>query len=131
MTREMKNACLKAAAKFGIGLSVVLALIGIRLVTVTPQGLESGIRDLDRLDSKIAAELESKDSGATRAERGSADSIVSRLGAGLREQLPGSGSRSHDDGGLVSCRTGGSTQFMRADDCAMRGGESTVIPPDR
>ncbi len=129
MTPEMKNACLKAAAKFGIGLSVVLALIGIRLVTVTPhQGVESGIRDLDRLDSKIAAELESKASGASRA---SGNSIVSRLGAGLREHLPGSGSRSHDDSRLVSCRSGGSTQFMRADDCAMRGGESTLIPRDR
>jgi len=56
MEPEMKTACLKAGAKLGIGLSLLVAVIGIRLVTTTPEGIESGIEELERLDAQIAAE---------------------------------------------------------------------------
>lgn len=123
----MKTACLKAGAKLGIGLSLLAAVIGIRLVTTTPEGIESGIEELERLDAQMAAEAVVANAEITQAEPTSEDSIVSRLTAGIAEGSSGSDSRSPDADKMVSCRLAGSTHFMRADDCAMRGGESTVF----
>jgi hypothetical protein len=131
MEPEMKSACLKAAVKLGIGLSLLGAVIGIRLVTTTRDGVESGIKELERLDEQIASESISTNSGTREAEPAADDSIVSRLAAGVREHMPSSDSRSGDGDKLVSCRLGGSTHFMRADDCAIRGGESTVLSRER
>ena len=123
----MKTACLKAGAKLGIGLSLLAAVIGIRLVTTTPEGIESGIEELERLDAQIAAEAAAANAEIPEAEPTSEDSIVSRLTAGIAEGSPGSDLRSPDADKMVSCRLAGSTHFMRADNCAMRGGESTVF----
>ena len=123
----MKTACLKAGAKLGIGLSLLAAVIGIRLVTTTPEGIESGIEELERLDAQIAAEAAAANAEIPEAEPTSEDSIASRLTAGIVEGSPGSDSRSQDADKMVSCRLAGSTHFMRADNCAMRGGESTVF----
>jgi len=124
----MKTACLKAGAKLGIGLSLLVAVIGIRLVTTTPEGIESGIEELERLDAQIAAEAAAANAEIPEAEPTSEDSIASRLTAVIAEgSSPGSDSRSQDADKMVSCRLAGSTHFMRADDCAMRGGESTVF----
>ena len=117
----MKLACTKAGAKLGVGLSLLAAVIGIRLVTATPDGVESGIEELERLDAQIASEAATRDSEIPDAEPAAADSIVSRL-------RPDSASRSQDGEKMVSCRLSGTTHFMRADDCAMRGGASTVVP---
>jgi len=127
MEPEIKTACLKAGAKLGIGLSLLAAVIGIRLVTTTPEGIESGIEELERLDAQIAAETAAANAETPEAEPTSEDSIVSRLTAGIAEGGPGSDSRSEDADKMVSCRLVGSTHFMRADDCAMRGGEYTVF----
>jgi hypothetical protein len=123
MEPEMKLACMKAGAKLGVGLSLLAAVIGIRLVTTTPDGVESGIEELARLDGQIASEAAIKDSETPDAEPAAADSIVSRLSEGR----PNSASRSQDGEKMVSCRLSGTTHFMRADDCAMRGGSSTVV----
>ncbi len=131
MEAEMKSACIKAGAKAGIGLALVAAVIGIRIVTATPDGVASGIDALEKLDSEIAVEAKADESAASAGEASEEDSFVSRLGAGMREHLPASDSRSREGDRMVSCRLGGATQFMRADDCAMRGGESTIVAPDR
>jgi hypothetical protein len=127
MEPEMKLACMKAGAKLGVGLSLLAAVIGIRLVTTTSDGVESGIEELERLDAQIASEAVARDSETPDAEPAADDSIVSRLSARMREGRPDSASRSQDGEKMVSCRLSGSTHFMRADDCAMRGGESTVV----
>jgi hypothetical protein len=131
MESEMRSACLKAAAKLGIGLSLLAAVIGIRLVTVTPDGVESEIEKLKLLDARIASESSPANSHAQEDEPGSDDSILSRLSAGAREHMPSSDSGRRDGDKLVSCQLDGTTQFTRADDCAMRGGDSTVITHER
>jgi len=131
MEPEMKTACLKAGAKLGIGLSLLAAVIGIRMVTTTAEGVESGIKDLERLDAQIASESASTNANAPDTAPVPDDSIVSQLGAGIRERLPGGDPRSRDGDKLVSCRLGDSTHFMRADDCAMRGGASMIVSRDR
>lgn len=126
----MKSACLKAGAKLGAGLSLLAAVIGIRLVTTTPAGIEAGIEELERLDAQITSEAIARTSEtleASEKEPGPGDSIVSRLSAGMHDDRRNSASRSQEGAKLVSCRLSGSTHFMRADDCAMRGGESTVV----
>ena len=126
MEPEIKRACSKAAAKLGIGLSLLAAVIGVRLVTVTPEGIESGIEELERLDSELASEARADDSATAGRDSNQDKSIVSRLSAGVREHLPGS-SGTRDGDRMVSCQLRGAQQFMRADDCAIRGGHSTVV----
>jgi len=121
---------LKAAAKLGIGLSLLVALIGIRLVTTTPEGVESDIKELERLDSQFASEAMAAKSNSPQAESAVDDSVGSILGGGMRDPTPNSDSRSGDGDTLVSCRVAGRTHFMRANDCATRGGQSTIVPRD-
>lgn len=131
MELEIKRACLKAAAKLGIGLSLLAAVIGIRLVTATHEGIESGIEELERLEAQMASESNSTQSETPDVGPASVDSIVSRLGEGMLEHMPDSDPGPPDGDKLVSCRLGASTHFMRAGDCSMRGGDSTVIKHER
>jgi hypothetical protein len=132
MEPEMKSACLKVGAKLGIGLSLLVALIGIRLLTTTPEGVESEILELERLDAQIATEAIAAIPEAPAAESAAVDeSIASRLSVGFHDLTSNSDSRSGDGDKLVSCRLDGRTHFMRADDCAMRGGRSTILSEDR
>lgn len=129
MEPEMKSAIWKASAKLGIGLTLVAAIVGIRIITAKPEGVPAALERLEALDSQIAAEAAENEEAAvaaTSAEDGD-DSFVSRLGAGMREHLPGSEPDSRDGERMVSCRLSERTQFMRADDCAVRGGESTFL----
>lgn len=130
MDDEIRQAIRKAGLKLGIGLSVLVAVIGIRVVTATPKGVESGIAELERLDQSMATDrvAESENVEPAVAVASAEDpSIVSRLSTGIREGLPNSESGSHEGDKLVSCRMASGTQYMRADDCAMRGGRSTVF----
>lgn len=119
----MKSACLKAGAKLGIGLTLVAAVIGIRMISVTPDGVPAAIEKLEALDSELAAESAEKERAASAGD--SENSIVSRLGAGIG--FSDSEPDSRDGDRLVSCKLSGRNQFMRADDCAMRGGEPTYL----
>ncbi len=127
MEAEMKSACIRAAVRLGFGLSIVLALVGIRIVTATPDGVEAGIEELERLDAEIAAEAVVAPEEASVAETEAGGSIVSRFGEGVRDRITGTDDSSRDGDKLVSCRIGGRSHFMRAGDCAMRGGSSTIV----
>lgn len=119
MEAEMKSACMKAGAKLGIGLSLLLTVIGIRIVTTTPVGASSGLN---------ASELSNPvNSNALEEQAGPDDSLVGQFRAGLREAMPDSDPRSRDDDPLVSCRLAGRIHFMRAGDCALRGGQATEV----
>ncbi len=132
METEIKSAFVKAGAKLSIGLTLVVAVVGIRMITVTPEGLPTAIEKLERLESELAAEAPGTRSAHPFGEDGnSEDSIVSRLTAGLRDGEGNDDSGSREGERLVSCRVAASTHFMRADDCAMRGGVSTVIDRER
>jgi hypothetical protein len=132
MEPEMKSACLKAGAKLGIGLSLLAAVIGIRLVTTQPDGVESDIRELERLDAQLASEATAANPEAPAAKSTDVDdSIVSRFSRGIHDLKSNSDSRSRAGDKLVSCSLAGRTHFMRENDCAMRGGESTILSEDR
>jgi len=127
----MRTALWKAGAKLGIGLILVAAVVGIRMISVTPGGVPAAIEKLDQLDSEMAAEAAENELAASALAEDADDSVVSRLGAGMRERFSGSDSGSRDGERMVSCRLSGQTRFMRADDCAVRGGESTFLSDDR
>jgi hypothetical protein len=131
MEPEMKTSLRKAAIKLGIGLTLVAAVVGIRMITVTPEGVPAAIEKLEQLDSEIAAEAAESERVGTASADGADESFVSRFGAGMRDHFPGSDSDSRAGERMVSCRLSGRTQFMRADDCAVRGGESTFLSNDR
>jgi len=131
MEPEMKTALWKASAKLGIGLTLVAAFVGIRMITAKPEGVPAALEKLEALDAQIAAEAAENEESAPASADDRNDSIVSRLGAEMREQLPGAEPDARDGERMVSCRLGGRTQFMRADDCAVRGGESTLLSDER
>jgi hypothetical protein len=129
MEAEMKRACLKASTKLAIGLSLLVAVIGIRLVTTPPAGIESEIQELESLDALIASEA---NPDAPVAESGATDDAIGSVFSGaLRQTKSNNDVRSGDGDKLVSCRLAGRTHFMRANDCAMRGGKSTILSDDR
>jgi hypothetical protein len=137
MEPEVKRAFFKAGAKLGIGLSLLAAVIGIRILTATAPGIESGIEELDRLGAQMAREATQASSdrieAGTRSGEGDRDpdSLGSRMNAALRGHFPGSVAETHEGEKLVSCDLNGRMHFMRADDCASRGGRSTVFSDDR
>lgn len=128
----MKSACLKAGVKLGMGLSLLVAVIGIRLVTATAEGVESGVRELERLEAEIASEamVANPENSAARSVPAD-DSIGNGIRGRIRDLTANSDSSAEDGDKLVSCRLGGRTHFMRARDCAMRSGQSTVLSEDR
>jgi len=138
MESEIKRACVKAGLKLGGGLSLVVALVGLRIVSADPGGVQAGVEQLERLGAEL--EAEAADSPIDRERtRDSASvpappvekSIASRLTGGDSDHLSSS-SRSPDAEQLVSCRLeGGITQFMRRADCATRGGGSTEFKSTR
>ncbi len=135
MQSEMETAIKRAGLKLGGGLLLLAALIGVRIVTVTPRGIESEIAELEQLESSIADSdrLENAPASPTSAADAEASgSILSGLGLGERESSTASGSTSsgsssRDAERLVSCEIGGSVQFTRGADCATRGGRATDL----
>ncbi|HPG24462.1 MAG: hypothetical protein H6748_18985 [Spirochaetaceae bacterium] len=137
MDEDLKRACLRAGIKLGVGLSVVAALVGLRIVTVTPSGLASDLAELEAVDRERAAEREderaSGDDSPTAGRRGEsgasdAQAPLGRLESGLRGVLGESGTEVEPDAErLVACRLGERVEFMRAADCALRGGRGRTV----
>ncbi|MBW2423784.1 MAG: hypothetical protein JRG86_06030 [Deltaproteobacteria bacterium] len=129
MQPEIQRALVKAGLKLGAGLGLVAAVVGLRVATAPSDGVESAVAQLESLRVEIEAERSAADAGTTpdKDEPGQEDSLVARLGA---DWLPGRAASPKEaavDEQLVSCRLGGRTHFMRAGDCAMRGGRATVL----
>jgi hypothetical protein len=121
---------MKAGLKMGIGLFVVAAVLGIRVVSVERLDDSSQIAGDGRVaDTRPIDRVEiAKDEAAREADESSMRQVMT----GMRERLPGSASAEARPGDrMVSCRLRGTTQFMTADDCAMRGGHSTIFESDR
>jgi hypothetical protein len=131
MEATLESAFKWAGLKLGGGLMFIVAIIGIRVVTAIPAGVESEIAELEALESEIAAESVS---AGRRVEPKvdpkemppvEDDSLASRLGATVRERLSGPKEAGPDVDRLVSCSLANGIHFMRAADCATRGGRST------
>jgi hypothetical protein len=128
----MRRALWMAGLKTGAGFLVIGAVLGIRVVSVTPApaGLDSAA-----IDEASASEADgSMDSDARReildAESVPDPSLVERATSALGANSPAPASARRDGDRMVSCRIQGGTQFMTADDCAMRGGNATLFETD-
>lgn len=132
MEPEIQRALQRAGLKLGGGLLLVAAVVGIRVVTSTPEGVDAGVAQLEQLESELSAErvpaAAPPDDGGVVAEGPAPSSSLARpgpapSGAGAAE--------GHDADRLVSCRVDGRTRFMRAADCLSRGGRSRDLPPPK
>lgn len=135
MEAEIKTAWIVAGVKIGLGFLFVAAIVGIRMVSVSPVSGDARDSDVivsDRPASEATATPFALSGSAARdSERGRPDesgSLIDRMTSGVRDRMPGSpAERPREGDRMVSCRLGGATQFMRADDCAMRGGRAQAI----
>ena len=133
MQTEIEAAIKRAGLKLGGGLLLLSALIGVRIVTATPAGIESEIAELGELEPLGAAAAEGAGGDAEPARVGAAavdetrGSLLPDLGLPGRSSSSASGAAARDADRLVSCELRGSVQFMRAADCATRGGRSTDL----
>jgi len=128
MEAWLSKALWRAGTKLGVGLVVVGAVAGIRIVTATPTGIEGDLAELDRLDAELAA---GDPPGTPTAEASSASASANEPIAAMLEAAtrPAPTAADADLDRMVRCRLGGSTQFMRAADCATRGGGLEELPP--
>lgn len=126
----MQKAWIMAGVKLALGLFFVGTIVGVRVVTVTPASdTASGVDGLG--DATREIQRSSEASSAVAESDSDDDSLLGRVTTGLREQLPQGDGASRDGDRMVSCRLRGATQFMTADDCATRGGKSTLFKDDR
>jgi hypothetical protein len=126
MEAYLSKACWRAGTKLVAGLAVLGALVGIRIVTATPAGVEGEIAELARFDAEQAS------AAASDAEPGHAGSLSAAESDGVETATTDAGQAAREQGDLdrmVRCVLGGSLQFMRAADCATRGGELEELPP--
>lgn len=137
----MKSAWRMAGIKLGAGLFVLCAVVGIRVVSVEPQGIEGEIAELEAaVPDESESPIEVAENPAAPGED-PPDSLAARLGARVRSATGGAdssadstanaGGSGGDPDELVSCRLASGVQFMRAADCAMRAGDATVLTDDR
>ena len=117
MDANLKKAFQKSGIKLVGGLLIVGGLIGVRIVTADPDGIQSQIEELETVEAELASDA---------AERGvSADPVDDdSLMARMRNVMPSAAPSGPDLDRLVSCRLSGGVQFMRAGDCLSRGGQS-------
>ena len=142
MHPDMKRAWIQAAVKLGVGSALVAAMLGIRMVTATSEAISTEIAEVASPESGFGPQATSEeltalpgsaDGSAEATAEGEAEgeSFVARLGASVGDRLPIAETKPYEGDQLVSCRFQGSAQFMRADDCAMRGGRANLFEDER
>jgi len=130
MEAAMRSAWMKAGLKMGLGFFVVAAVLGIRVVSVDKlEDSSASPGDGPVVDARPVDDIRAHQVEAVVNEE---ESTTGGVMAGIREALPGSGTAEPRPGDrMVSCRIRGTTQFMTADDCGVRGGRSTLFESDR
>ncbi len=133
MDSEMKTAWMKAGLKIVLGFVFVGAVIGIRIVSLTPNPAKADTRSLERAQPAAVAETPraAREVFSSGAVPGQAAFRMGRPSSGVREHPPDAAPSSRDGDRMVSCRLLGRTQFMTADDCAVRGGRSSLLETRR
>ena len=135
MESDLRKAGIKAGIKFAIGLFTLTAIVGIRIVTATPDGVEAEIEELEQLEVELGEQQTQRANAAREADVGvpttqpESDSVLSGISNRVRNQFGGSDSGGPDAERLVSCRLDGGMQFMRAADCRSRGGSLKDVKP--
>jgi len=123
MEAHLAKAARRAGLKLGVGLACLGALVGIRMITATPAGLGQDLAELDRLDAELAAVAEPASTPAPH-DAGRGDSTGARMDAPDAAAPPAG-----EVDRLVRCHLGRELQYMRAGDCANRGGGLEELPP--
>jgi len=134
MEAHLSKACWRAGAKLLVGFAVIGAVVGIRIVTATPTGIEAEIAELERFEAEQAAAIASGNAGSASDAEGAPgpEAVDPGLSGDPNDASIGSTARAEEAGDLdrmVRCRLAGSTQFMRAADCSTRGGALEELPP--
>lgn len=131
MEAYLSKALWRAGAKLTAGLALVGALVGVRIVTATPVGVEGDLEQLERLEAQLAAEAAGQASGGDGEAGDPAPSAMAEdAAAPSAESPPGRRADASDDlDRLVRCHGPGGVRFMRAADCATRGGALEELPP--
>lgn len=124
MEAYLSKALWRAGTKLGVGLAVVGAVVGIRIVTATPTGVEGDIAQLEQLEAELAAGGTESPSDAESGTSASGSDAGASAGSSLD-----SSPDARDLDRLVRCLDGGAVQYMRAADCATRGGALEELPP--
>lgn len=124
----LSKALWRAGTKLTLGLAFLAALVGIRIVSVGPAGVEGDLAELERLQVELEAEAAAGESevesgaGSMAGAEPALASVPETTGATARDSAA-------DPDRLVRCHGGQGVQFMRAADCAMRGGAPEELPP--
>ena len=141
MDSEIQAAWRRAGLKLAIGSLVIAAAIGIRIVLVTPAdptdasfeeapagaGLFSESRVSESSETGETSPAETRDGapGGNDLPGEQESSLGSRLGAlgkSFQDGLTGAEPKPREGDRIVACRLRGVSQYMRADDCELRGG---------
>jgi hypothetical protein len=124
MEAYLSKALWRAGTKLLVGLAVMGALVGVRIVTATPVGVEGDIAELEQLEAELAA------GGTGAAADAGAAAPASQGDPGANASgVSGAGADGPDLDRMVRCLGGAGVQYMRAADCATRGGELQELPP--
>ena len=126
MDAYLQTALRRAGFKLGAGLAVIGALVGVRLVTATPEGIEGELAELERFEAELAAQPQPDEEQASALEAEAAP--------GLLDGLMDDGAASADASGadpdrMVRCLLDAGLQYMGAADCGTRGGRIEELPP--
>ena len=128
MEAYLSKACWRAGTKLVAGVAVLGAVIGVRIVTATPAGVEGEIAELERFEAEQAS------AAATGSLPDDANALSASASREIESDAANAGGAAPDAGDLdrmVRCFLGGGQQFMRAGDCATRGGELDELPPPK
>lgn len=128
MEAYLSKAMRRAGLKLAVGLSVIGALVGIRIVTATPDGLEADLAELERFDAGLE-NPESVEASGAAAPTGDGSGNGTEAGWFGQTESSDSAAGGPDPDRMVRCRLDAQLQFMRASDCATRGGALEELPP--
>ena len=125
MEAYLSKALWRAGTKLTLGLAVLGALVGGRIVTAPPAGVEGDIAELEQLEAELAA-----GGTGTAANAGPAAPASAGNPGTSAYGVSGASPDAQDLDRLVRCLGGGGgVQYMRAADCATRGGALQELPP--
>lgn len=133
MDPEVRDAWRRALLRLAVGAVLMTAVLGLRILTAPAPESEAGAR-IDPLPASpsapkaASAEEDPEADGSFAARLGER---VTQVGDRVRESLSGAEAGRREGERIVSCRLEGTTQFMRSDDCTLRGGRSDQPEGDR
>ena len=128
MDADLSKACWRAGAKLLVGFAVIGAVVGIRIVTAKPTGIDAELAELERFEAEQAAAA-SAPSATASATAPESDGVAGDESSVPTPMAATGDVVSSDPDRMVRCHLAGPVQFMRAADCGIRGGRVEELPP--